>query len=243
MFLAISFCLLLSGDSSSSNGWIPHIPPPQSPYSMSLVFSNPSDSPATVTIQPYTVSGTAGTAFNLSLEANQTIQWFAPDLFESEHSHAWVENGGCEVYWSYDLMESVTRQPLFSLHTQSIYAATFDWQSGVEGSFGLAVVNTSELASELELTVHTEDGVRVRNERIAIGSFVKILISEAQMCCADNLLITLSCEQPIAIVAAQRSWSGSATSFFPRHPRNTSQNAASEIVVTDQREIDGGDLL
>ncbi len=230
MLFSLSVWALYAAQVSPGDGWIPHIIPPNSLYSMSLFISNPNNSPARVTIQPYERTGELGTTITIDLAAKESRQMYAIDLFEPATSHAWVGTAGCDVYWSYDLVENPSRQPLFAIDSSRIYGATFDWRTGVEGGFGVAVVNLSASVSELALTVTTLAGVLVRSQLIPIGPYEKILIDEAKLCCADDVLFNLRCDQQLALLAAQRSWSGAASSFFPRMPIEELQVHASEVV-------------
>ncbi|MCB1042465.1 MAG: leucine-rich repeat domain-containing protein [Acidobacteria bacterium] len=196
-----------------AGGWIPHIPPPESPYEMTLSLVNESDTTQVFHFFPFDEQGVALTSFQMALAPHTFQTQPAHPFFEPITSHVRVGSTNGQVLWSYDLKGRGKGQPLFRLHPGTTYRALTDWRHGVDGAFGLSLVNTSDELAMVDVRVMSaEKSV----QRLEIQPRAKALIRDEQFDDYDQVVIEIESSQRLAITAAQRSWSGENSHFFPR---------------------------
>lgn len=190
----------------SNQLWIGHIPPPESPVIMTLFLVNETGEPQEINFDVFTNTGQALSNTTITVPPNETLVTAAEDLFEADASHARFASGPVTLRWSYDLPGLLKQQPLFAPCDGFNQSVSCDWRPVSNGSFGVAVVNTSR-----ETALFTRsDGTQVIDQ-MYLDPYAKKVIDLSQ---AD--VLTIQSDQTFAIVAAQVSNSGSGSSYIPR---------------------------
>lgn len=206
---------LATGIEILAGGWIPHVPPPESPYEMTLSLISESSEVQEVRFVPYDAQGLELAPFEVELPSHAFILQSIAGFLDPLTSHIQVECQSCLIQWSYDLKNQGPGQPLFALHPGSTYQACFDWNHDVEGAFGLALVNTTDRKAAVELVLQSQNKV-VRRDQIELNARAKALVTQETFDEFEQVELGIRSDQTLAIVAAQRSWAGSTSNFFPR---------------------------
>lgn len=221
-------CLMVHGG-GVREGWIPHVPPTDAAYVMRLTIVSDLGERGNVSWMPFRQDGSRMSAFVSTLEISETRVIEATELFEPGTSHVLLDKSGCSVFWSYQIKEHSDGQALFEL-VDGTYEAEVDWQHGVDGAFGLALVNTVDMPISVGFEVI--DGSKVVGKRaLDLNPFEKVLLDHSRFSEFEEVVLRWRSDHPVAVVSAQRSWSGQASSFFPRQLRAVRSFPESEIVV------------
>lgn len=203
---------------------------------MTLSLVNESDHAQMVRFFPYDAEGVELSRFAVELTA-QTLQVQAAATFLGPlTSHVRVECYSCSVQWSYDLENQGPGQPLFALHHGGTYAASYDWNHGVEGAFGLALVNTTNQQAAVDLLFQSQNKV-LRRERITLGPWAKALVEQDAFNEFEQVELGIQSDQTLAILGAQRSWSGSVSNFFPRSRVSELTIRSQDLVVVPDKVL------
>lgn len=205
----------VTGIKTIAGGWVPHVPPPESPYEMTLSLVNESDRVQVIHFFPYDAHGVELAPFKVAIQPHTFQTHSAASFLDAFTSHVRVGSTVGQVRWSYELKGQGPGQPLFGLHSGATYRTQCDWRHGVEGAFGLALVNTTDSIAIVELRFQIEGKV-IRSLPMEIEPRGKALLRQSEFSAYEQLVLDIESDQRLAITAAQRSWSGSNSQFFPR---------------------------
>lgn len=188
--------------------WIGHVPTQGSSVDMTLYLVNRSERPEEMVFDVYSQSGSAVDPVHITVPANETLAVASEDLFGPEASHAAFSSGSVSVRWSYALSGALNQQPLFEPSDGLSQKMLVDWHPVDSGTFGVAIVNTSDQPAQL---VWSTSGA-VLNQ-MSLGPYEKRVLDFSGV---DASSLSLDSDQTFAFVAAQVSQSGTDSSYIPK---------------------------